>query len=192
MWVDGPVLAWFSRMFSIQIFLFPSDSFPPVQDSARGFALAPPSLRLLSPSRVLRLTEIGKLCENLKSEAAFSLPPASRKEAGGAVRLHQPPCTVFTEAKAPQLEMQTQPATAAPGFCLPEGTQAASRREGFISTLVNLQSFLSHCHPLSSIHTVLCPLPTSPGEGRFRKGAPWLPTPRLPCCLPCLFSVLFL
>lgn len=79
MWVEGPALAWFSRKFSIQIFLFPSESFPSVQDSARGLAHAPPpaSLQLLSPSRVLSLTEIGKLCENLKSETAFSLPPAS-------------------------------------------------------------------------------------------------------------------
>ena len=81
MWMEGPGLAWFSRMFSIQIFLlFSLNPFllPRILPGALPTTTPTPHPatphQLFSPSGVLSLTEISKFHENLKPKTAFSLP----------------------------------------------------------------------------------------------------------------------
>lgn len=164
--MQGPVLAWLSRMFSIHISPFCLLN-PFLLSRILPGALTMQTTPDPQPSRVLTLTDTGKF----HGDPEYLLPapqPLGRKQE------EHPACTSHLGLFPPRQSLLAQLATGGPGFCLPAGTQAASQREGFLSSFVHLGSCLSHFYPLSSI---LIP----------RKEAPLAPHPHPPCCFSGLF-----
>lgn len=144
-----------------------------------------PHTSLLSPSRVLSLTEI-EVPRDLKARDRLLPAPGLREGSRGSMCCPSPTRTVLAQAKPPLLEMQMQPATGSPPDSLSPARNASSlTEEGFYVSLVRLGFFLSH--------SPRAPLPLHPQErGGSEKDLPWFPTLLClsSCCFSCEFSTL--
>lgn len=139
-----------------------------------------PHTSLLSPSRVLSLTEI-EVPRDLKARDRLLPAPGLREGSRGSMCCPSPTRTVLAQAKPPLLEMQMQPATGSPPDSLSPARNASSLTEEGFYFFPRPSWVLSFPLPARP------PPPTSPGKGRFRKGSPLVPHPPLP-----LFLLLFL
>ena len=162
---------------------FLSESFPPAQDSARGFTHDHPHPhpatphQLFSPSGVLSLTEIRKFHENLKPKTAFSLPTPTHPQNREGSRRGTPPAPALLHCNHPQ-EGSSAPDADTAGH----GQQPLPFMEGGFYFFLGLSSVISFSLPLR----LLYPHPQE-REGSEKE----LPPSPHSQSLPCLFLVLF-